>query len=142
MRNRSEVRTKSDERRIEMKVFEPIAGYESLLSKKAFSFSVRIVKFYKFLYNKDKSYEPIYKQLLRSGTSIGANISESKSASSKKDFINKLFIALKEARETEYWFKVFKETEIITEQEFNSLNKDCDELERLLTSSIKTAKGD
>lgn len=142
MRNRSEVRTKSDERRIEMKVFEPIVGYESLLSKKAFSFSVRIVKFYKFLYNKDKSYEPIYKQLLRSGTSIGANISESKSASSKKDFINKLFIALKEARETEYWFKVFKETEIITEQEFNSLNKDCDELERLLTSSIKTAKGD
>ncbi|MFA7418287.1 MAG: four helix bundle protein [Melioribacteraceae bacterium] len=125
-----------------MKVFEPIVGYESLLNKKAFSFSVRIVKFYKFLYNRDKSYEPIYKQLLRSGTSIGANISESKSASSKKDFINKLFIALKEARETEYWLRIFKETEIITEQEFNSLNKDCDELERLLTSSIKTAKGD
>ncbi len=125
-----------------MKVFEPIVGYESLLNKKAFSFSVRIVKFYKFLYNRDKSYEPIYKQLLRSGTSIGANISESKSASSKKDFINKLFIALKEARETEYWLRIFKETEIITELEFNSLNKDCDELERLLTSSIKTAKGD
>ncbi|MDP2037119.1 MAG: four helix bundle protein [Ignavibacteria bacterium] len=123
-----------------MKVFEPIVGYESLLNKKALSFSVRIVKFCKFLYNRDKSYEPIYKQLLRSGTSIGANISESKSASSKKDFINKLFIALKEARETEYWFRVFKETEIINQQEHDSLSKDCDELERLLTSSIKTAR--
>ncbi len=125
-----------------MKIFEPIVGYESLLSKKAFSFSVRMVKFYKYLYNRDKSYEPIFKQLLRSGTSIGANISESKSASSKKDFINKLFIAIKEAREAEYWLRVFKETEIITEQEFNSLNKDCDALERLLTSGLKTAKGD
>lgn len=59
----------------------------------------------------------------------------------KKDFSNKLLIALKEGRETEYWLKVFCKTEIITQQEYDSLIKDCDELERLLTSSIKTSKG-
>ncbi len=124
-----------------MKLNEQISGYGSLLNQKAFHYAVRIAKFYKYLLQKDKSYEPILKQLLRCGTSIGANISESKSAPSKKDFINKLFIALKEARETDYWLKILKEIELITEHEYNSMNKDCDELERLLTSSIKTAKG-
>ena len=89
---------------------------------------------------KDKSYEPLYKQLLRSGTSIGANVSEAQSAPTKKDFINKLSISLKESRETEYWIRLLKETEIINQQEHDSLIKDCDELERLLTSSIKTAR--
>lgn len=123
------------------KVFEPQVIYGSVLNNKSFTFSVIIVKFYKYLIQRDKSYEPIYKQLLRSGTSVGANISEAQSAATKKDFINKLSISLKEARESHYWLKLLNETKIITKQEFESLDKDCDKLERLLTSSIKTAKG-
>lgn len=123
-----------------MKVLEPLVNYSSILYQKAFGFSIRIVKLYKYLLQKDKSLEPLYKQLLRSGTSIGANVSEAQSASTKKDFINKLSISLKEARESEYWIRLLKETEIINQQEHDSLIKDCDELERLLTSSIKTAR--
>ncbi|OGU68808.1 MAG: four helix bundle protein [Stygiobacter sp. RIFOXYC12_FULL_38_8] len=123
-----------------MKVLEPLVNYSSILYQKAFGFSIRIVKLYKHLLQKDKSYEPLYKQLLRSGTSIGANVSEAQSAPTKKDFINKLSISLKESRETEYWIRLLKETEIINQQEHDSLIKDCDELERLLTSSIKTAR--
>jgi four helix bundle protein len=81
------------------------------------------------------------KQLLRSGTSIGANVAESQEASSKKDFINKLSIALKEARETDYWLKLLKKSLLINEKEFISLIKDCDELIRLLVSIIKKLKG-
>lgn len=121
-----------------MKVLEPIVAYKSIFYKKAFGFSIRIVKLFKYLLLKDKSFEPLYKQLLRSGTSIGANISEAQSAPSKKDFTNKLSIALKESRESEYWIRIFKEAEIINEQD--SLINDCDELQRLLTSSIKTAR--
>ncbi len=123
-----------------MKVLEPIVEYKSILYQKAFGFSIRIVKLFKYLLLKDKSYEPLYKQLLRSGTSIGANISEAQSAPSKKDFINKLSISLKESRESEYWIRIFKEAEIINQLEHDSLINDCDELERLLTSSIKTAR--
>ncbi|MFA7228523.1 MAG: four helix bundle protein [Melioribacteraceae bacterium] len=124
-----------------MKALEPIVSYQSILYQKSFGFSTRIVKLFKYLLNKDRSYEPIYKQLLRSGTSIGANISEAQSAPTKKDFINKLSISLKEARESEYWIRLLKETEILNQQEHDSLINDCDELERLLTSSIKTARG-
>ncbi len=123
------------------KVFEPHVIYGSVLNQKSFNFSVRIAKFYKYLIQEEKSYEPLYKQLLRSGTSIGANVSEAQSASTKKDFIYKLSISLKEARESQFWLKLLKETEILNNQEYESLNRDCDELERLLTSSIKTAKG-
>ncbi len=123
-----------------MKVLEPLVNYSSILYQKAFGFSISIVKLYKYLLQKDKSFEPLYKQLLRSGTSIGANVSEAQSAPTKKDFINKLSISLKEARESEYWIRLLKETEIINQQEYDSLIKDCDELERLLTSSIKTAR--
>lgn len=115
--------------------------YSSILYQKAFKFSVRITKFYKCILKNDQTFIPIHKQLLRSGTSIGANISEAQSASSKNDFANKLTIALKECRETEYWLKLLFETELINQNEFESLIKDCDELERILTSSIKTAKG-
>ncbi|KAF0148192.1 MAG: hypothetical protein FD143_2933 [Ignavibacteria bacterium] len=125
-----------------MKVLEPLVNYNSILYQKAFSFSVRIVKLYKYLQLKDKSFEPLYKQLLRFGTSIGANISEAQSAPSKKDFINKLSISLKESRESEYWVRLLKETEILNQQEHDSLIKDCDEIERILTSSIRTARGD
>ncbi len=100
------------------------------------------MKLFKYLIQKDKSLESLYIQLLKSGTSIGANISEAQSAPSKKDFSNKLLISLKEGRETDYWLTVFYKTNIISQLEFESLFKDCDELERLLTSSIKTVKGD
>ncbi|MEW6653499.1 MAG: four helix bundle protein [Bacteroidota bacterium] len=96
-----------------MKVLEPLVNYNSILYKKAFSFSVRIVKIYKYLLQKDKSFEPLYKQLLCNGTSIGANVSEAQSAPSKKDFINKLSISLKESRESGYWIRLLKETEIL-----------------------------
>jgi four helix bundle protein len=82
----------------------------------------------------------ILKQLLRSGTSIGANVAESQEAASKKDFINKLSISLKEARETEYWLKLLKESSVLNEKEFISLINDCDELIRLLISILKKLK--
>lgn len=77
---------------------------------------------------------------MKSGTSIGANIAESKNAVSKSDFINKLAIALKEARETEYWLKLLHESDNIQSNEFESLSADCIELIRLLTSIIKSLK--
>ncbi|MCX6150561.1 MAG: four helix bundle protein [Ignavibacteriales bacterium] len=122
------------------KVFEPTIIYGSVLKNKSFTFSVRVVKLYKILLQRDKDYDPIFKQLLRCGTSIGANVSEAHSAASRKDFINKLLISLKEARETEFWLTLLNESKIINSKEYKSLNNDCDELERILTSSIKTAK--
>jgi len=79
-------------------------------------------------------------QILRSGTSIGANVAESQEAVSKKDFINKLSIALKEAKETEYWLKLLKEASVLDENEFNSLKNDCEELIKLLISILKKLK--
>lgn len=123
------------------KVAESKVTYGNALYQKSFEFAVRVVKFYKYLLKKDRDLRSLYEQLLRSGTSIGANVSEAQSAHSKKDFVNKLDISLKESRETDFWLKVFHATEIINEPEFESIYKDCDELERLLVSSIKTAKG-
>ena len=79
-------------------------------------------------------------QLLRSGTSIGANIHEGNCASSRADFINKFQIALKECYETEYWLNIFKETDFITEKEFNDMFLNCSKIRKLLTTSITTAK--
>lgn len=123
------------------RIYEPPQLYKGVLLRKSIDFGIRVVKLFKYLIQKDKSLEAIYIQLLKAGTSIGANVSESQSAVSKKDFINKLFISLKESRETDYWLNLFYRTEIINQSEFDSMIKDCDELERLLSSSIKTAKG-
>lgn len=123
-----------------MKVYEKYVGYENPIVKKSFDFSVRILKFTFYYNKKDKSFELLYNQILRSGTSIGANIAESQSSPSKKDFINKLTISLKEARETEYWLNLFYSAEVINSNEYNSLKEDCIELIKLLTSIIKTAK--
>jgi four helix bundle protein len=121
-------------------VFEKELGYGNPITSKSLSFAIRILKFYKILIRRTKEFEPILKQLLRSGTSIGANISESQSAISKKDFVNKLQIALKESRETEYWLKLLNKAEIINEKEYLSLYSDCEELSKLLTSILKTTK--
>jgi four helix bundle protein len=123
-----------------MKVKEESIKYGNVVLEKSFNFSVRILKLYRFLLKQDRSLEPILKQILRSGTSIGANITEAQNASSTKDFINKLNISLKEARESEYWLNLIKASDIIDEKSFKSLQADCKELIKLLIAIIKTAK--
>ena len=111
----------------------------SIAHIKAKVFAVRIVKFAQFLQNERKEHV-LSKQILRSGTSIGANLHECINAQSRADFISKLQIALKEANETEYWLELFYESEIIDKPMFESLYSDLNELISLLVSSIKTAK--
>lgn len=109
------------------------------VEEKSFKFAVRIVKMYKYLIEKKKEHI-LSKQLLRSGTSIGANISEAQQAQSSADFISKMSIALKESTETKYWIKLLCETEYLSEEESNSILNDCVELEKLLVSIVKTSK--
>ena len=103
------------------------------------AFALRIIKFYKYL-NEEKGVKVLSKQVLRSGTSIGANVRESVNAQSKMDFINKLSIALKEANETEYWLELLHETEIIDEKQFESIYDNCCKLTATLTKIIKSTK--
>ena len=112
---------------------------ESVLGEKSFSFALRVVKLYKHLLTEHKEYV-LSKQVLRSGTSIGANIEEAKHAQSKLDFIHKLSIAQKEASETNYWIRLLYKSEFLNEKLAISLINDCDEIQRMLTSSIKTSK--
>ena len=106
---------------------------------KSFQFAVRIVNLCRYLQTEEKEYI-LSKQLLRSGTSIGANVAESQQSQSRPDFISKLNIALKEASETDYWLRLMHETKYLSQKQFESMITDCSELERLLTSIIKTAK--
>lgn len=112
---------------------------KSIIKDKSFKFAVRIVKLNIHLTETKKEFV-LTKQLLRSGTSIGANINEAIQGSSKKDFINKMNIALKETQETDYWLRLLKETNYISELEFNSLLSDCTELLKILVTIIKTSK--
>ena len=112
---------------------------DSIITDKSFQFAVRIVKLCKHLRNTKKEYT-LSKQLLRSGTSIGANAAEAQQAQSKPDFISKLSIALKETTETKYWLKLLHATEYLTEVEFQSINADCIEIEKILVSILKSAK--
>jgi len=123
-----------------MIIKETTAKYYNPILEKSFQFSVRIVRFYKVKSQNNYNLNSLFKQLLRSGTSIGANVSEAQSAFTKKDFINKLGISLKESRETEFWLNLLKESEIISEKEFKSLFSDCEELSKLLTAIIKSSK--
>lgn len=123
-----------------MIVSEKIISYGNTVSEKSFQFALRILNFYKYSISKNRSLDVLFKQVLKSGTSIGANVAESKNAVSKADFTNKLAIALKEARETEYWLKLLVESKSIQINEYQSLFSDCDEIIRLLTSIIKTLK--
>lgn len=109
------------------------------IHEKSIDFAIRCVNLYKHLTSDKKEYV-LSKQMLRSGTSIGANIRESKNAQSNADFINKLSIALKEADETQYWFEVLYRTDYINEQRYISLNSNLNEIIALLTSIIKTSK--
>ena len=100
-------------------------------------FAVRIVNLYKYLCNEKKEYI-LSKQILRSGTSIGANIAESECAISRKDFLSKLYISLKECVETIYWLDLLYETDYLTEEQYKSIKSDCEELRKMLSSSTKT----
>ena len=112
---------------------------DSMVSEKAFSFAVRIVKLCQHLQNTKHEYV-LSKQLLRSGTSIGANISEAQQGQSKADFVSKMSIALKETAESKYWLRLLQATNYLTEKEYFSINSDCIEIEKMLTSIIKSAK--
>jgi four helix bundle protein len=111
----------------------------SPLKSKSFTFAVRIINLYKYLCTDKKEYI-LSKQLLRSGTAIGALVREAEQAESKADFIHKLAIALKEANETEYWILLLRETDYLTPKESESILSDLKELLKLLTSIIKTTK--
>lgn len=112
---------------------------ETALQKKSKAFAVRIIKMYQFLCEEKHEYI-LSKQVLRSGTSIGANIREAKRAQSTADFNAKLFISLKEAEETEYWLELLVETDYITTEMYDSIYSDCEEIIKILVASTKTIK--
>lgn len=111
----------------------------NVLKEKSYAFALRIIKLYKFLIAEHKEYV-LAKQVLRSGTSIGANIAEANQGQSRSDFVSKLSISLKEAVETEYWLSLLRDSEYITKSQAESLIEDCKELQRILTATIKTTK--
>ncbi len=112
---------------------ENTAGYKSK------RFAIRIVKLYKYLCDTKKEFV-LSKQLLRSGTSIGANLAEAECAISKKDFLAKIYISLKECSETKYWLELLYETEYLNKEQFESICRDCEEIRKMLSSSTKTIK--
>lgn len=112
---------------------------ESIVYQKAYGFAIEIVKLYKQL-NAEKKEFILSKQLLRSGTSIGANVNEAISSESKRDFVHKLGVALKEAKETTYWLSLLKDSEYITVEQFSSLHAICISLIKILSSIIITTK--
>lgn len=111
----------------------------SPLQSKSRDFAIRIIGCYKYL-TEQRHEQIMSKQLLRCGTSIGANTRESKNAQSRMDFLSKLNIALKEADETEYWLDLLHETQYLDDKQYNSLNTDCVELIKMLTAIIKKLK--
>ena len=112
---------------------------DSLLHAKSYVFAMRIIRMTKFL-RENKQEFILSKQILRSGTAIGALVRESEFAQSRPDFINKLSVALKEANETDYWLNLLKDSDYIANNSFDSIDSDCGELIALLISSIKTVK--
>jgi len=112
---------------------------ESILREKSFDFAFRILNLYKYLQNEHREYV-ISKQILRCGTAIGANLEEAKHGQSTLDFVHKLSIAQKEAAETAYWLKLLTRGDYINEKLSTSMRSDCEEIQKMLTASIKTAK--
>lgn len=112
---------------------------ENILKAKTFIFSIRIVNCYKFLIQEKKEFV-LSKQLLRSGTSVGAMVREAEHSESKSDFVHKMAIAQKEINESLYWLELLNATDYLSMDLFNSLNNDAVEIIKLITSSIKTAK--
>ena len=114
-------------------------GEDNIVLKKSMDFAVRIVKLYKYLRD-EKRESVLSKQLLRCGTSVGANLNEAQEAVSQKKFEAKVYIALKEARESEYWLKLLYMTDYLNQDEYGSLNNDCTELLKLLVTITKSLR--
>ncbi|MBJ2184118.1 MAG: four helix bundle protein [Muribaculaceae bacterium] len=110
---------------------------ESPASIKSMAFAARIVRMSRYLERAKKEYD-ISRQVLRSGTSIGANIAEARSSITKKEFLSKIFISLKECRETAYWLNLLHETDYLTDEQFRSINADCSELYLILSAIART----
>jgi four helix bundle protein len=123
----------------ELRVMSSEIKNESKIAKKAYAFAIDIVKLYKKLID-DKREFVLSKQLLRSGTSIGANINEAVSGQSKRDFVHKLSVALKEARETSYWLSLMRDSDFINQASFEDIDKKCIEIIKILSSIILTTK--
>lgn len=112
---------------------------ENIVKNKSFEFAIRVVKLYQFLCDHKKGFV-LSKQLLRSGTSVGAMVREAEHAETKKDFIHKMAIAQKEINETMYWLELLQQTQYLNNEQFESVNNDALEIIKLITSIIKTAK--
>ena len=112
---------------------------ENAIRSKSIVFAKRIVRAYQYLCDEKKEYV-LSKQLLRSGTSIGANIAESQYGSSRKDFLNKIYIALKECAETLYWLELLHACDYFSDEEYHSLFEDCEELRKILSSITKSTR--
>lgn len=110
---------------------------ENTAKYKSKRFAVRIVRLYQYLRTEKKEFV-LSKQLLRSGTSVGANLAEAECAVSRRDFLSKVYIALKERVETKYWLELLFDTDYLSEQEFQSIGADCEELRKMLSSTTKT----
>ena len=110
-----------------------------VLRSKSLQFAVRVVNLSRYL-NQEKKEYTLSKQILKSGTSIGANLAESATAFSKKDFLSKIYIALKECSETQYWLELLYRTDYLTEEMYHSMQQDCEELRKMLASTTKTIK--
>ena len=117
-----------------------MSGIDNIVHDKSYNFALRIIKAYKYLTTEKKEFV-LSKQLLRSGTAIGAMVREAKFAQSRADFINKLSIGLKEANETLYWLELLSDAEYIDEKTFVSIHNDANELTSILVSIVKTTKG-
>ena len=112
---------------------------ENVVKQKSFDFALRVVKLFKHLQGKKEFI--LSKQLLRSGTAVGAMVREAEFAESKDDFVHKMAIAQKEINETIYWLELLNAAEYLTTREFESISPDATEILKLITASIKTAKG-
>jgi four helix bundle protein len=112
---------------------------KSIIKDRSFAFAVRVIRLFQYLTETKKEYV-LSKQLLRSGTAIGALVREAQNAESTKDFIHKLGIAQKESDETIYWLELLKETEYINDKEFESINNEANELLKMIRSAILTSK--
>lgn len=108
--------------------------------QKSFAFGVRVLKLYQWFYKNHKDVKPLVIQLLRSGTSVGANVEEADSAYSKREFAMKIGISLKEARESRYWIKLLKAGGYLDDKMYQSMYDDCQELIKILTAILKTAR--
>ncbi len=112
---------------------------KGVLNTKSYSFALEIIRVYKYLFSEKKEFV-LSKQVLRSGTAIGALVREAEHAQSKKDFLNKMNISLKEANETEYWIDLLKDSDFISLEEYANISQKIKEILRLLISTVKTTK--